>query len=205
MTQFQVYGDIYSGNCYKVKLLMSLLDIPHNWIHVDILNGDSHTPEFLDKNPNGRVPVLGLPDGRWLFESNAILHFLAKDSSFLPTDTFANAQVLQWQFFEQYSHEPFIATSRYIIRYLGSPPDRQADLEARRIGGYAALDVMESHLRNKAFFVGSTYSIADISLYAYTHVASEGGFSLKPYVNISNWLHRIAQHPQHVTMEQFAK
>ena len=205
MTQFKVYGDIYSGNCYKVKLLMSLLDIPHDWIHVDILNGASHTPEFLEKNPNGRVPVLGLPDGRWLFESNAILHFLANDSSFLPTDTFANAQVLQWQFFEQYSHEPFIATSRYIIRYLGSPPDRQADLEARRIGGYAALDVMESHLRNKAFFVGSTYSIADISLYAYTHVAPEGGFSLKPYVNISNWLHRIAQHPQHVTMDQFAK
>lgn len=205
MSRFKVYGDIESGNCYKVKLLLSLLEIQHDWIHVDILNGASRTPEFLDKNPNGRVPVLGLPDGRWLFESNAILYFLAQGSIFLPTDTFENAQVLQWQFFEQYSHEPFIATSRYIIRYLGSPPDRQADLDNRRIGGYAALDVMESHLRKNQFFVGNAYSIADISLYAYTHVASEGGFSLKPYANICNWLHNVAQHPKHVTMDQFAR
>lgn len=183
---------------------MSLLGIEHDWIHIDILNGESRTKEFLDKNPNGRVPVLGLPDGQWLFESNAILHFLAKDSSFLPTEPFAHAQVLQWQFFEQYSHEPYIATSRYIIRYLGSPPDRQADLEARRVWGYAALDVMESHLEKQDFFVGNQYSIADISLYAYTHVASEGGFSLTPYTNVRNWLQRISHHPQHVTMEQFA-
>lgn len=112
--------------------------------------------------------------------------------------------MLQWQFFEQYSHEPYIATSRYIIRYLGSPADRQADLEARRVWGYAALDVMESHLEKQTFFVGDQYSIADISLYAYTHVAAEGGFSLKPYTNIRNWLRRISQHPKHVTMDQFA-
>lgn len=204
MSQFKVYGDIYSGNCYKVKLLMSLLEIEHDWVHIDILNGESRTNEFLARNPNGRVPVLGLPDGRWLFESNAILHFLAQDSCFLPIDPYGHAQVLQWQFFEQYSHEPYIATSRYIIRYLGSPPDRQADLEARRVWGYAALDVMESHLEKQDFFVDEHYSIADISLYAYTHVASEGGFSLKPYSNVRNWLRRISQHPQHVTMEQFA-
>ena len=204
MSKFKVYGDIYSGNCYKVKLLMSLLEIEHDWLHIDILNGESRTQEFLERNPNGRVPVLGLPDGRWLFESNAILHFLAKDSPFLPVESFAHAQVLQWQFFEQYSHEPYIATSRYIIRYLGSPADRQADLEARRVWGYAALDVMESHLEKQEYFVGNQYSIADISLYAYTHVASEGGFSLKPYTNIRTWLRRISQHPNHVTMDQFA-
>ncbi|WP_299487306.1 glutathione S-transferase family protein [Acaryochloris sp. IP29b_bin.137] len=204
MSNFQVYGDIYSGNCYKVKLLMSLLEIEHDWLHIDILKGESRTPEFLERNPNGRVPVLGLPNGRWLFESNAILHYLAKDSPFLPTEPFAHAQVLQWQFFEQYSHEPYIATSRYIIHYLGSPPDRQADLEARRVRGYAALDVMESHLETQDYFVGDQYSIADISLYAYTHVASEGGFSLKPYTKVRNWLRRISQQPNHVTMDQFA-
>lgn len=203
MSKFKIYGDIYSGNCYKVKLLLSLLEIEHDWIHIDILNGESRTKEFLEKNPNGRVPVLGLPDGQWLLESNAILHYLAKGSSFLPTDPFAHAQILQWQFFEQYSHEPYIATSRYIIRYLGSPPDRQADLEARRVWGYAALDIMESHLEKQDFFVSNQYSIADISLYAYTHVASEGGFSLKPYGNICHWLRRISSHPKHVTMDQF--
>lgn len=203
---FKVYGDIYSGNCYKVKLLLSLLDIPHTWTHVDILNGESRTAAFLAKNPNGRIPVLGLPDGRWLFESNAILYFLARDSHLLPTAPFSQAQVLQWQFFEQYSHEPYIATSRYIVRYLNSPPDRQADLESRRVGGYAALDVMESHLEKNDFFVGNAYSIADISLYAYTHIAEEGGFSLKPYIHICNWLQRISQYPQHMTMAmaQFA-
>lgn len=143
---------------------------------------------------------MGLPDGRWLCESNAILHFLARDSSFLPSERFSFAQVLQWQFFEQYSHEPYIATSRYIIRYLDSPPDRQAELETRRVGGYAALDVMEDHLDQHPFFVGNAYSIADISLYAYTHVAPEGGFSPKPYTSIRNWLDRISQHPKHVTM-----
>ena len=201
---FKVYGDIFSGNCYKVKLLLSLLDIPHAWIHVGLLNGESHTADFLAKNPNGRVPVLGLPDGQWLFESNAILYYLAQGSSFLPTQSLSQARVLQWQFFEQYSHEPYIATSRYIIQYLGSPRDRQADLAKRRVSGYAALDVMEGHLEKNAFFVGSAYSIADISLYAFTHVASEGGFSLKPYANVRNWLQRISQHPKHVTMDQFA-
>jgi len=201
---FKLYGDIYSGNCYKVKLLLFLLDIPHTWTHVDILNGESRIAEFLAKNPNGRVPVLGLPDGRWLFESNAILYFLARDSQFLPTEPFCQAQVLQWQFFEQYSHEPYIATSRYIVQYLNSPPDLQTDLESRRVGGYAALDVMEGHLEKHDFFVGNAYSIADISLYAYTHVAAEGGFSLKPYTHIRNWLQRISQHPQHMTMDQLA-
>ncbi|WP_299414269.1 glutathione S-transferase family protein [Acaryochloris sp. IP29b_bin.148] len=204
MGQYKVYGDIYSGNCYKVKLLMSLLNIQHQWVHVDILKGESRTTDFLAKNPNGRVPVLELPDGRCLCESNAILHFLARESAFLPTDPFSYAQVLQWQFFEQYSHEPYIATSRYIIRYLGSPADRQAELETRRVGGYAALDVMEQHLGKHSFLVGDACSIADISLYAYTHVASEGGFSLTPYPHIRHWLDRISRHPHHGTMDQFA-
>ena len=197
---YRVYGDIDSGNCYKIKLLMGLLDIEHEWIHVDIMNGESRTPEFLQMNPNGRIPVITLPDGRHLFESNAILNYLAEGSDYLPPDPFLRARVLQWQCFEQYSHEPYIATSRYIIKYLGRPEDRAKDLEARREGGYLALDVMERHLAENAYFVDNSYSIADISLYAYTHVAEEGDFQLGNYPAIRAWLDRIASHPKHVTM-----
>lgn len=197
---YKVYGDIYSGNCYKIKLLMSLLEIRHEWLHVDILNGESRTPEFLAMNPNGKIPVVALPDGRCLFESNAILHYLAEGTGYLPSDHFLRAQVLQWQCFEQYSHEPYIATSRYIIKYLGRPKDRLKDLEARRKGGYLALDVMERHLGMNDYFVDNHYSIADISLYAYTHVAEEGDFMLEGYPAIRGWLGRIAAHPKHVRM-----
>jgi len=198
-----VYGDIYSGNCYKVKLLLCRLGLAHDWKHVDILQGESRSPEFLALNPNGRIPVL-VDSGRVLCESNAILHYLADGSALLPTDRYLHAQVLQWQFFEQYSHEPCIATSRYIVRYLGSPPARQADLEAKRDGGYAAFAVMEQHLANGEYFVGATPTIADLSLYAYTHVAHEGGFSLEKFPRIRAWLDRIAAAPGHVTMDQFA-
>lgn len=198
-----VYGDIHSGNCYKVKLLLCRLGRAHDWRHVDILKGESRTAEFLALNPNGRIPVLA--DGeRVLCESNAILYYLAHGTALLPTNRFLQALVLQWQFFEQYSHEPFIATSRYIVRYLGSPPTRQAELEARREGGYAALRVMEQHLADRDYFVGAAPTIADISLYAYTHVADEGGFSLAAYPRVRAWLERIAAAPGHVTMDQFA-
>jgi len=195
-----VYGDIYSGNCYKVKLVLARLGLEHEWIHVDILQHETRTERFLALNPNGRIPVI-VADGKVLWESNAIINYLAEGSALLPADPFARAQVLQWQFFEQYSHEPFIATSRYIVRYLNSPPARAAELDAKRTGGIAALNVMEQHLSAHDFFVGDSATIADISLYAYTHVAPEGGFALDDYMHIKAWLQRIAADPAHVCMD----
>ena len=199
-----VYGDIHSGNCYKVKLALCLLDIEHEWTHVDILAGESRTPEFLALNPNGRIPVVVDDDDRVLTESNAILNYIAAGSPLLPPDRYGRAQVLQWQFFEQYSHEPYIATSRFIRRYLNSPPERAAELAAKRAGGDAALAVMNDHLAHRTFFVGDRYSIADISLYAYTHCADEGGFALEPYPAVRAWLARVAAQPGHVAMDEFA-
>lgn len=199
-----IYGDIHSGNCYKVKLVAEHLGLAHRWLHVDIMAGEARTPAFLAMNPNGRIPLLRLDDGRLLAESNAILHYLAEGSPWLPDDRYARALVLQWLFFEQYSHEPYIATSRYILRYLGNPPERAADLAARRAGGLAALAVMEGHLAAHPWFVGTGPTIADIALYAYTHVAGEGAFDLAPYPALRAWLARFAALPGHVTMQQFA-
>ncbi|HSW11413.1 MAG TPA: glutathione S-transferase family protein [Solimonas sp.] len=199
----KVYGDIYSGNCYKIRLLAAQLGIAHEWRHVDILQKQTRTPEFLAKNPNGRIPLLQLDSGECLAESNAILHYLAEGSALLPADRLLHAQVLQWMFFEQYSHEPYIATSRYIIRYLGRPPEQEARLLERVPGGKAALAVMDRHLQDHTFFVGARYSIADIALYAYTHVAHEGGFDLEPYVALRAWLARVASQPCYAGMDQF--
>ena len=196
-----VYGDSISGNCYKIQLLCSQLDIPYDWQEVDILKGDTRTDEFLAMNANGRIPLLALPDGRYLAESNAILLYLAADSPIAGKDRFARAKVLQWLFFEQYNHEPNIATSRFIIKYLGSPPDRQAALEEKRIAGYKALDVMEGHLKSEEFFVPNDYSLADIALYAYTHTADEGGFDLSGYPAIRAWLSRVEESPAYVPMK----
>lgn len=197
----RVYGDIQSGNCYKVKLLMSLLDIIHEWIHIDILAGETQTAEFLSINPNGKIPVLELPDGRYLAESNAILNFLASGTKLLPEDPFARAKVLQWQFFEQYSHEPYIAVARFIAKYLGLPVERKAEYESKQLGGYKALSIMENQLTRSSYLVGETLTIADISLYAYTHVAHEGGFDLSKYPAIQAWLSRIVSHPKYVGMK----
>lgn len=194
-----VFGDRWSGNCYKIQLALHEFDLDYAWRETDILAGASRTSEFLALNPNGRVPLLVLPDGRALAESNAILYYLASDSALLPGDPYIRALVLQWQNFEQYSHEPYIATSRFIIRYLGRPAARAAELEARSAPGYAALDVMEKHLGTNEFFAGS-YSIADISLYAYTHCADEGGFDLSNYPQVRAWLERVAARPRHVAM-----
>lgn len=201
---FELYGDIFSGNCYKVKLLMNLLDIEHRWIHVDILKGESRVGTFLDKNPNGKIPLLITDDGRTLCESNAILHYLAADTQFVPKQDFEFAQVLQWQFFEQYSHEPYIATSRYIVRYLNSPPARRAELESKRSRGYAALKIMDDHLKGRDYFVGGSYTLADISLYAYTHVAHEGGFSLTEFSNIRHWFGCLETQSRHQSMAELA-
>jgi len=201
---YKVYGDINSGNCYKVKLTLNHLGIEHDWVHIDILKGESRNAQFLALNPNGRIPVLIDADGRTLCESNAIVCFLADGTSLWPADRFERARVLQWQFFEQYSHEPYIATSRYIVRYLNSPIDRREELESKRAGGIAALRVMESHLQGRDYFVGDGFTVADISLYAYTHCAADGGFTLGEFANVSGWLDRVAGLAGHVTMEQFA-
>lgn len=197
-----VYGDMLSGNCYKVKLLLQFLDIPHRWQHVDILAQETHTDSFLAKNPNGRIPVLALDAGKYLAESNAILNYLAAGTVYLPEDRLLRAQVLQWQFFEQYSHEPYIAVARYIQQYLGMPEERRSDYERTRSGGIKALQIMDDHLARQPFFVGEQASIADISLYAYTHVAHEGGFDLAPYGNIHSWFDRIQALPGYITMDR---
>ncbi len=197
---YRVYGDVWSGNCYKVKLALTQLGLAFEWVPVDIMKSESRTPEFLAKNPNGRVPTLELEDGTCLAESNAILWYLAEGTPLVPAERLARAQTLQWMFFEQYSHEPNIATSRYIIRYLGNPPERRAALAARVEPGYAALGVMETHLAAHSWFAGDRYSIADIALYAYTHCAGEGGFDLARFPAIRAWLARVASQPAHTTM-----
>ncbi len=196
----KVYGDVWSGNCYKVKLALTQLGLPFEWVPVDIMKSESRTPEFLAKNPNGRVPTLELDDGTCLAESNAILWYLAEGTPLVPTSRLERAQALQWMFFEQYSHEPNIATSRYIIRYLGNPPERREALAARVEPGYAALGVMEGHLKAREWFAGRHYSIADIALYAYTHCAGEGGFDLARFPAILGWLARVKSQSSHVTM-----
>ena len=200
----RVYGDIRSGNCYKIKLLLAHLarvqNTDYEWVHIDILAGESRTREFLARNPNGRIPVLELDDGRYLSESNAILNYLAANTRYLPEEPYARAEVLKWQFFEQYSHEPYIATARFIAKYLGLPEDRRAEYEAKQAGGRAALEVLESHLAAHDFLVGDQFTIADITLYAYTHVADEGGFDLSDYPAVQRWLVRVSDQPAHTTM-----
>ena len=196
----KVYGDYRSGNCYKVKLLLGLLGLPCEWVPVDILKGETQTPEFLAKNPNGKIPVLELEDGTCLWESNAILNFLAQGSEFLCSEPRLATQVLQWQFFEQYSHEPYIAVARFIQLYQGLPEARRAEYENCHRAGYKALDVMEHQLQRTPYLVGEQYTIADITLYAYTHVAHEGGFDLSGYPAINAWIARVASHPRHVSL-----
>ncbi len=197
---YKVYGDIQSGNCYKIKLLMSFLEIEHEWVAVDILSGETHTDEFKKINPNTRIPVLVLTDGSYLTESNAILNYLAEGTDFLPSDRYQRALVLQWQFFEQYSHEPYIATARFIRKYLGLPKDREAEYQAKQAGGHKALSVMETQLRQSPFLIGDVPTIADISLYAYTHVSHEGGFDLDNYPSIQKWLLAIEQQRNYLGM-----
>ena len=196
-----LHEDPRSGNCYKIQLLCAELGIPYAWQDVDILAGESRIPEFLAMNPNGRVPLLALPDGTCLAESNAILCYLADGHAFAGSDRIGRAQVLQWMFFEQYSHEPYIATSRFIVQYLGNPPARQADLESRRKPGYAALGVMEQQLLNGPYIAGEQFSIADIALFAYTHVAGKGGFDLANYPAIRAWIRTIERRPRFVAMK----
>ena len=196
----KIYGDIQSGNCYKIKLLCSLLDIEYEWIHVDILSGETLSKAFLAKNPAGKIPLLELSDGRLLSESNAILNYLAYGSALIPTDAFLIAKVQQWQFFEQYSHEPFIAVARFIAKYLDFPDDRRAEYETKQKGGHRALAIMEARLEYSSYLVGKHLTTADISLYGYTHVAEEGGFDLAHYPAIKAWIKSISALPKYCGM-----
>ncbi|PYC21045.1 glutathione S-transferase [Aquipseudomonas alcaligenes] len=196
----KVYGDYRSGNCYKVKLMLHLLGREYQWLPVDILKGETQTEAFLAKNPNGKIPVLELEDGTCLWESNAILNFLADGSAFIPSEPRLRTQMLQWQFFEQYSHEPYVAVARFIQLYLGLPEARREEYEVCQVRGRKALKVMEQQLQRTPYLVGEQYTIADIALYAYTHVAHEGGFDLSAYPAIQAWLARVASHPRHVGM-----
>ena len=194
----KLYNVQYSGNSYKVRLLLSHLGVPYEIIEVDILKGKSRTAEFLTINPNGRAPVLD-DNGFVLAESNAILAYLARGTKFLPDDRKAFGLVFQWMFFEQYSHEPYIATSRFWIQHKPDSPEKKALLASKRDGGWAALKIMEVHLSKNDFFVGD-YSIADIALFAYTHVADEGGFPLDDFPKISGWIDRVKAQPRFVPM-----
>lgn len=197
---FTLYEFASSGNCYKLRLAMAQLGIPFQRIEKDITRGETRTEEFLAINPNGRIPVLVTPDNKVLPESNAALWYLSGNSKLMPEDAFQQAQVLQWMFFEQYNHEPNIATSRYWIHVLGEREKYAEALAEKQQKGHDALRVMESHLSGRDFFVGSDYSIADIALYAYTHVAGQGGFSLEDYPAIRAWLKRVEQQPGYVSM-----
>jgi len=197
----RLYDCSSSGNAYKVRLLLALLEMPCERVEMDIDAGATRTPRFLRMNPNGRIPLLELDDGRHLAESNAILCYLAEGTPWLPSDRWARAQALQWMFFEQYSHEPYIAVSRYILTHL--PPDspRRAELARLAPRGAVALEVMDGHLAAAPWFAGEACSVADIALYAYTHVAGEGGFDLAPYGHVRGWLARCAAQPGHVAMD----
>ena len=166
---------------------MQFLGIDHEWIAVDILAKETHTVEFKQMNPNTRIPVVELNKEQYLWESNAILNYFAEGTDFLPEDKYQRAKVLQWQFFEQYSHEPYIATARYLNKYLGLPQESEAEYHGKQVGGHKALAVMDKHLADNQFFLGTQATIADISLYAYTHVADEGGFELSDYSHIQRW------------------
>ena len=195
-----LYGMSSSGNCYKLQLACAQLDIEHDWEEIDITRGENLSPEFLALNDRGKVPVLKLDDGRTMSESNAILNYLAQGSALLPEDRWERAKVLQWLFFEQYSHEPCIAVSRFIRKYL--PPDhpRRATLDTLKASGNEALAAMERHLARLPWFGGERYSIADIALFAYTHVADEAGIDLGAYPRIERWLKHVMQTPGFVPM-----
>ncbi len=197
-----LYDYLDSGNGFKIRLLLAELGKPYQWIELDILANETRTPEFLAKNPNGRIPALELDDGTCLAESNAILWYLAEGTSFIPADRLQRAQVLQWMFFEQYSHEPYVATPRFIVKHLPVDSPRRGELSYRMTQGRAAFGVMETQLSRRLFFVGETYSVADIALYAYTHVAHEAHFDLTPYPAVRAWIDRIASRPNYIPLTQ---
>lgn len=195
-----LYDSRVSGNCYKVRLLLAHLGVDYDRVEVDVVNRSNRRELLGDLNPALRVPTLVLDDGRPLAESNAILMYFADGTPYLPDDRYERAQVLQWLFFEQYSHEPYIAVVRFWLAYSGAPPAPE-EVDARRRGGDSALEAMERHLATRTFLVAERFTIADVALYAYTHVADEGGFDLTRYPSLRAWLDRVAAQPGHVTID----
>jgi glutathione S-transferase len=195
-----LYDSAVSGNCYKVRLLLSHLGIPFERREVDVVDRSTRKELLGALNPGLRVPTLLFDDGRSLGESDAILWYLADGTQYVPADPWHRAKVLQWMFFEQYSHEPQIAVARFWLHVLGAPPSEEAQAEKLRLG-YLALDALEQGLEGTEFLVDNSYSIADMALYAYTHVADEGGFDLGRYPAIRAWLPRVAAQPGHVTID----
>ncbi|HJR74699.1 MAG TPA: glutathione S-transferase family protein [Luteimonas sp.] len=196
-----VYGYSVSGNCHKLRLLLEHLGREYRWVEIDSSKGESRTPEYLAKNPNGRVPIIELEDGRVLAESNAILCYLAEGTPYLPADKWQRAQALGWMFFEQYSHEPYVAVARFIRGWTPiDSPRRAAELPRCMERGHQALAVMEKHLSENAWFTGPEYGIADIALFAYTDVAHHGGFDLAAYPALRDWLARVRSTPGFVAM-----
>lgn len=184
----RIYGDLQSGNCLKVKYTADQLGLPYEWVDIDIMQGESRTPKFLAMNPAGQVPVVDFGNGRHLAQSNAIIRYLAHGSALLPNDAFLQAKADEWMFWEQYNHEPYIATTRYHIVYLKRSLDQRETWRVER--GEKALDLMDAHLRGRDWFVGEALSVADISLVAYTRLAHEGGFDLKPRAKVRAWIAR---------------
>ncbi|MFN8576591.1 MAG: glutathione S-transferase family protein [Candidatus Sericytochromatia bacterium] len=193
----KIYGFSSSGNCYKIKLLLTLLGKDFEWVEVNSLQGETRTPEFLEKNFNGKIPLLELENGIFLAESGAILFYLSKNTEFLPQDNYIQSQVLQWILFEQTSIVPCIAINRGMIKFRKNKEQFLSKFEENKINGYKYLEVMDKHLENKNYFVDEKYTIADIALFAYTHVAEEGEFDLFKYKNILRWIKNIESHPRH--------
>ncbi len=198
----KLYQSHPSGNCYKVRLLLYQLGIPFETVETNISAGETRTPEFKDKNPIAKVPTVELEPGVFLAESNAILWYFAEGTPLIPSDKLEQARMLQWMFFEQYSHEPYIAVARAWIALFGIPAGKERELEERIQKGYAALDIMEGELKKRPFFAGARYSIADIALYAYTHVAEEGRFELGRYPAIRAWFDRVQAQPRHLRITE---
>ncbi len=196
-----LYNSAVSGNCYKVRLLLAHLGLEYETVEMSVVDRSNRAEVLGALNPGLRIPTLVLDDGRPLGESNAILWYLGDGTQYVSTDAYERAQTLQWMFFEQYSHEPYIAVARFWLAYSGTPEKFTDRLPERMKGGYAALDAMDAHLDDREFLVGNRYSIADISLYAYTHVAHEGDFDLGRYSAIGAWLARVAREPGHVTID----
>ncbi|HET7744370.1 MAG TPA: glutathione S-transferase family protein [Gaiellaceae bacterium] len=196
-----LYNSAVSGNCYKVRLLLAHLGLAYETVDVSVVDRSNRQEILGGLNPGLRVPTLVLDDGRPLAESNAILWYFGDGTPYVAADPYERAQVLQWMFFEQYSHEPYIAVVRFWLAYSGTPETFREQVPAKTKGGYAALDAMERHLDGRSFLVGERYSIADIALYAYTHVAHEGEFDLQPYPAIRAWLDRVAAQPGHVPID----
>ena len=198
-----VYGYSPSGNCHKLRMLLGHLGREYCWIETDSAHGATRTAEYLAKNPNGRVPMIELDDGRIMVESNAILFWLAESTKYFSGDSWERAQTLAWMFFEQYSHEPFIAVARFICGWTPLDSPRRVDLPKLRERGYQALAVMEKHLATAQWFSGADYGIADIALFAYTHCAEDGGFDLAGYPKVNAWLERVRAQPGFVAMPAY--